>query len=112
MAMIATSAYSQDEQGKHRQLTSEQRVELRIKHLAEKLSLSDDQVKKVKEVFTAAEKSRMGNHDERTESRKKIQEEMEKILTPDQLAKWKEIQEQQKQRMMEKRGQGNSDQEK
>ena len=82
--------------------TTEQRIEMRVNHLKEKLALTDEQVVKLKALFTEQEKNRQeqkANSGERTaadmkEMRKKMSEDIEKILTPEQAAKYKEMQKQ------------------
>lgn len=85
-------------------MTPEQKVEMRVKRLTEKLNLTEDQQKKLKELFTAQDKSMRdgANRDERRESRQKMMDDLNKILTPEQQAKMKEMLEAQKQKRMEK----------
>lgn len=92
------SAQEAQPQGKGK-MTPEQRIDMRVNKMKQNLNLSDDQVVKMKQLLTQKQSERSassGNQQATTEERKNMMNEMAKILTPEQMAKMKEMRESQK----------------
>ncbi len=96
---ITVNAMAQDQEKQKPKLTAEQRADMRVSHLKEKLNLTPEQSSKMRELLLAQEKIREADIKEVKESRQKMIGEMENILTPQQMAKFKELQEKQKEKM-------------
>jgi len=82
-------------------MTPEQRIEKRVSALQKKLTLTDAQASQVKQLFEAQEKIKEDDKKDAKASHQNMIDQMGKILTPDQMAKFKEMQEQ---RMDKKQG--------
>lgn len=86
-------------------LTPEERATKISLDLKEKLSLSEEQVQKVKTIFIQREEIRDAEIKDKQEQRKKWDDELNQILNPEQLAAYRKIQEERKARMQEQRKQ-------
>lgn len=98
---------AQDRREKMKNATPEERVEMRTEKMAEKLSLNEDQKKKVKEIFAAHQKENnvvrkeMKAERERALAEKKatmkkqndeLKAKLKPVLTEEQFKKWEAIQ--------------------
>lgn len=74
-------------------MTPEQRIDMRVSKMKQDLNLSDDQAVKVKQLLMQkhSEHKASGNQQATAEERKELKEELAKILTPEQMAKMKEM---------------------
>jgi len=86
---------AQDQTGKPK-MSAEQRTDKRVVAMRKKLNLSDEQVAKMKPLILAQEKIRESNMKEARESHQKMMSEMEKILSPEQMDKFKALQQERK----------------
>ena len=91
---------AQDETQKPK-MTAEQRTDKRLKGMTKKLSLSKEQVAQMKPLILAQENIRESHMKEVKESHQKMMGEMEKILSPEQMAQFKKLQEQRKEKRKE-----------
>ena len=88
------------------QMTPEQRIEMRVNKLTTSLNLTPDQASKVKDLFTAEYNARHTKNKEAMKSHTAMKEEMAKILTPEQMTKFNQMAEQQKEKHMEESPKG------
>ncbi len=93
IACIAIKVNAQDADAKKMKMTPEQRTDKRVEGMKKRLNLTDAQIPKMRELILAQEKNNEADMKEKQESRKKMIDEMQKILTPEQMAKFKENQE-------------------
>jgi Spy/CpxP family protein refolding chaperone len=101
LTAVAITANGQEVTHQQPKMTPEQRTDRRMEMIKKNLSLTDAQVPKMKELILAQEKLRETNKNEVKDGHKKMVSEMQKILTPEQMAKYKELQQQQKAKMQE-----------
>jgi Spy/CpxP family protein refolding chaperone len=106
MVLLANISFAQ--QGKNAELTSEERSERMAKYLANKLGLTADQTTKLQAAHFNLQKARQNAIKTSDRSTMKIahaayRAELNKILTPEQQAKLKAIQEERKARAMRDR---------
>lgn len=80
-ALLVTFGVSaQDRKEKMKDATPEERATMRTEKLSEKLSLNEDQKKKVKEILVAQQKENMAVREEMKAEREKMRAEREKAL--------------------------------
>lgn len=123
--LVAFGVSAQDRKEKIKNATPEERVEMRTKKLSEKLSLNEDQKKKVKEILVAQQKEIEAFREEMKAEREKMRAEREKalaekkatmkkqreelkaklktVLTDEQLKKWEAIQNEKMEKAKERR---------
>ncbi len=110
--MVAASAYlfslltlnvSAQDQEKKKQFTPEQRTEHRLERMKKDLSLTDEQSAKAKEVILAQEKTRDTENKQIRESYKKLNDDLDKILTPEQRNKRESMMKERREKMKEQR---------
>ena len=86
--------------GQHPKMTAEERVQMRVNKMKENLNLSNEQAFKVQQLFVEQEKVRTANQannaEARTNEREKMMDELSKILTPEQMTKFKEMRQNQR----------------
>lgn len=115
LLLISITTFAQDKkERKGERLTSEQRVEKHVNRLKTDLALNDKQVAEVKTLMTKEaakrdakkeemkaqkEKNRAEMKSKMAEQDKLVREDMKKILTADQFAKWSEQREEMKSKM-------------
>jgi len=76
-------------------MTPDQRIEMKVNKMKQQLNLSDDQVAKIKPLLQAEVTARQsGDKQAMKDNHTKMMAEMGKILTPDQLTKYKAMAEQ------------------
>ncbi|MGL2963174.1 hypothetical protein ACSVH2_05055 [Flavobacterium sp. RSB2_4_14] len=101
---------------KYASLTSEQKVELQVKKMAKDLDLNEKQIKDMKVLVAKEVEKRERKKAEmealRAQKRKEMKQdsiaksqEMKKILTTEQFAKWEKIREERREKMKEKMSQ-------
>ncbi|HNR19947.1 MAG: hypothetical protein IPJ79_02160 [Bacteroidetes bacterium] len=86
-----------------RQITPEKRIEMRLERLKTELSLTEEQLPKVKELLTQQDALRDLKPEERSAGFREIQTKMDALLTPEQKEKQKTLQEERRKKMMERR---------
>jgi periplasmic protein CpxP/Spy len=112
--LITFGAQAQDRKEKMKNSTPEERVEMRTNKLSEKLSLDENQKKKVKEIFAAQQKENKSKIDQIKADREKARTEMKKqheelkaklkpVLTDEQYKKWEAMQDETKDKVKEGR---------
>ena len=94
---------SAQDQEKRKQLTPEQRTEHRLERMKKDLSLTDEQSAKAKEVIIAQEKARDVENKQLRESHKKLSDDLDKILTPEQREKREAMMKERREKMKEER---------
>jgi len=92
--------------GQYGKMTSDQRVQMRLAKMKESLNLTNDQAIKVQALLQEQEKqheANMANHNAEAAkvNREKMKDELSKILTPEQMTKFKEMR---KNQMQHKQG--------
>ena len=120
LLVIGITAFAQEkkvEKSEREKLTPEQKVDFQVKKLTTDLNLNEKQAKEVRNLVAKQVEKREEKRTEikeiKTQKREEIKanlqkdqaannEEMEKILTPEQFAKWEKIREERKERMKEK----------
>ncbi|CAM4408053.1 hypothetical protein [Flavobacterium terrigena] len=81
MTLLVTFGVSaQDRKEKLKNASPEERVAMRTEKLSEKLSLDENQKRKVKEIFAAEQKENMAAREEMKAEREKMKAEREKML--------------------------------
>jgi len=126
MALVCSFGVSaQDRKEKIKNATPEERVEMRTAKLSEKLSLDENQKKKVKEIFASQQKENTAFREEMKAKREKMRAEREKaraermeslkkqhetlkaklkpVLTEEQFKKWEAMQNENKEKVKERR---------
>jgi len=78
--LVTFGVQAQDRKGKMKDATPEERVAMRTERLSEKLSLDENQKKKVKEIFEAEQKENAAVRAEMKAEREKMRAEREKAL--------------------------------
>lgn len=86
-----------------RQITPEKRIEMRLERLKTELSLTEEQVPKVKELLVQQDALRNLKPEERNAGFRELQTKMDALLTPEQKEKQKAMQEERRKKMMERR---------
>ncbi len=86
LSLFLSDAMAQQHE-RRKQLTPEQRTEKRLARLKSELTLTDQQSSEVKEILLKHEKENAVKDKQMKGSRKEFNEELDKILTPDQKAK-------------------------
>lgn len=90
-------------------LSPEERTQRELKRMTKALNLSDAQQKEMTALFSEMQTKRAENQGKPSkEDRKAMKEKINKILTPEQAATWKKIQEERKEKMNENK-EGNSE---
>lgn len=90
-------------------LSPEERTQRELKRMTKALNLSDAQQKEMTALFSEMQTKRAENQGKPSkEDRKAMKEKINKILTPEQAATWKKIQEERKEKMKENK-EGNSE---
>ena len=79
--LITFGVSAQDRKEKIKNATPEERIAMRTEKLSEKLSLDENQKKKVKEIFAAQQKENMAFREEMKAEREKMRAEREKALS-------------------------------
>lgn len=79
--LVTFGVQAQDKREKIKDATPEERVEMRTNKMAEKLGLDENQKKKVKEIFEAQQKENSAAREEMKAEREKMRAEREKALT-------------------------------
>jgi Spy/CpxP family protein refolding chaperone len=105
--LVATSlqfAIAQDA-APARQVSPEKRIEMRLERLKTELSLTNEQLPKIKELLMQQDGLRDLKPEERRAAFQEIQTKMDAILTPEQKEKQKALQEERRKKMMERREQ-------
>ena len=123
LLVVGMTAFAQEKDGKkdgREKLTPEQKVDFQVKKLTTDLNLNEKQVKEVRNlVAKQVEKREAKIAEMRAKKEEKAQkgeeiranlqkdqaannEEMQKILTPEQFAKWEKIREERKENFKEK----------
>jgi protein CpxP len=87
---VMTAVPSLAQNNKGQRMSAEQRTEMRIKHLDEKLSLSEAQKAKIREIYADFNKQNYPR-DKRREAMKKVTADISAQLTPKQQAVYKEM---------------------
>lgn len=100
---LFTLNLSAQDQEKRKQLTPEQRTEHRLERMKKDLSLTDEQSAKAKEVIIAQEKARDVENKQLRESHKKLSDDLDKILTPEQREKREAMMKERREKMKEER---------
>ena len=100
---LLTLNVSAQDQGKRKQTTPEQRTDHRLERMRKDLSLTDEQSAKAKEVILAQEKARDTENKQMQQSRKKLNDDLDKILTPEQREKREVIMKERREKMKEQR---------
>jgi protein CpxP len=101
---------------KYASLTSEQKVELQVKRMTKDLDLNEKQINEMKVLVAKEVEKRENKKAEmealRAQKRKEMKhdsvaksQEMKKILSPEQFAKWEKIHEERREKMKEKMSQ-------
>jgi protein CpxP len=119
MALVFSIGVSaQDRKEKMKNATPEERVELRTEKLSEKLGLDENQKKKVKEIFAAQQKENKGLREEMKAEREKalaekkaivkkqheeLKAKLKPILTEEQFKKWEAMQNENMEKVKERR---------
>ncbi len=126
MALVVSFGVSaQDRKEKLKDATPEERVEMKTNKISEKLSLNEDQKKKVKEIFEAQQKENVAVREAIKAEREKVRAEREKmraemkeimkkqheelkaklkpILTEEQFKKWEAMQTENMEKAKERR---------
>lgn len=83
-------------------MTPEQRVDMRLSKMKQNLNLSDEQVSKVKQLLLQEQnklKANKGNKEAMKAEHAYLMEELAKILTPEQMTKFKQTRSQQGKQM-------------
>lgn len=101
----APAATPEPAKATHQQITHEKRVEMRLQRLKTDLSLTDEQLPKIKELLMQQEELRNVKPEERRDAHQAIQAKINEILTPEQKEKQKAMQKERKKKMMERREQ-------
>ena len=78
--LVTFGVSAQDRREKLKNATPEERVAMKTEKLSEKLSLDENQKKKVKEIFAAEQKENMAAREEMKAERAKMRAEREKAL--------------------------------
>ncbi len=90
-------------------LSPEERTQRELKRMTKALNLSDAQQKEMTALFSEMQTKRAENQGKPSkEDRKVMKDKINKILTPEQAATWKKIQEERKEKMKENK-EGNSE---
>jgi len=90
-------------------LSPEERTQRELKRMTKALHLTDVQQKEMTALFSEMQTKRAENQGKPSkEDRKAMKEKINKILTPEQAATWKKIQEERKEKMKENK-EGNSE---
>lgn len=100
---LFTLNLSAQDQEKRKQLTPEQRTEHRLERMKKDLSLTDEQSAKAKEVIIEQEKARDVENKQLRESHKKLSDDLDKILTPEQREKREAMMKERREKMKEER---------
>ncbi len=100
---LFTLNLSAQDQEKRKELTPEQRTEHRLERMKKDLSLTDEQSAKAKEVILAQEKARNTENKQMRESHKKLNDDLDKILTPEQREKREAMMKERRDKMKEQR---------
>ncbi|MES2411732.1 MAG: hypothetical protein V4535_09850 [Bacteroidota bacterium] len=122
LLVVGMTAFAQEKEGRkagREKLTTEQKVDLQVNRLAKDLDLNEKQIKDVKvlvskevakreakraELKDQNEKKRAEMKAQREAEKTALSENMKKILTADQYAKWEKAREEKKEHMREKMG--------
>ena len=120
LLIVGITAFAQEKEGKRPgggELTSEQKVDFQVKRLTKDLDLNEKQVKDVKALVSKEVEKREAKRSEIKELKTKqreemtpqreaeqagVSEDMKKILTAEQYAKWGKIREERKENIKEK----------
>ena len=123
LLVVGMTAFAQEKYGKkdgREKLTTEQKVDFQVKKLTTDLNLNEKQVKEVRNLVAKQVEKReakiaemRAKKEEKTQKGEEIRanlqkdqaannEEMQKILTPEQFAKWEKIREERKENFKEK----------
>lgn len=120
LLVVGITAFAQEAQVKksgRERLSSEQRVDFKVKKLTKDLNLNEKQAEQVKALVTKEVQKRDAKRAEMKEDKEKNKEEMranmekekaivtsemQKILTPEQFSKWQQNREEKKEKMKEK----------
>ena len=90
-------------------LSPEERTQRELKRMTKVLKLTDAQQKEMTALFSEMQSKRVENQGKPSkEDRKAMKDKINKILTPEQAATWKKIQEERKEKMKENK-EGNSE---
>ncbi len=90
-------------------LSPEERTQRELKRMTKVLKLTDAQQKEMTALFSEMQSKRAENQGKPSkEDRKAMKDKINKILTPEQAATWKKIQEERKEKMKENK-EGNSE---
>lgn len=120
LLVVGITAFAQEKKGRsgeREKLTPEQKVDFQVKRLTKDLDLNEKQAKEVRNLVVEQRDKRERKRVEKKEisnqkrAQMKTQMELEqaalsseikKIITPEQFAKWKKIQDERKEKMKEK----------
>ena len=120
LLVVGITAFAQEKEGKRTEgekLTSEQKVDFQVKRLTKDLDLNEKQIKDVKALVSKEVEKREAKRSEIKELKTKqreemraqreaeqaaVSEDMKKILTAEQYAKWVKIREERKENIKEK----------
>ena len=100
---LFTLNLSAQNQEKRKELTPEQRTEHRLERMKKDLSLTDEQSAKAKEIVLAQEKARDAENKKMRENHKKLNDDLDKILTPEQREKREVMMKERREKMKEQR---------
>ena len=116
--LVAFGVSAQDRKEKIKNVTPEERVEMRTKKLSEKLSLDENQKKKVKEILVAQQNESKAVREKIKAEREKVRAEMKEalkkqheelkaklktVLTDEQFKKWEAMQNEKMEKAKERR---------
>lgn len=129
LIMFSLTSFAQEKRGMkadRKNMTSEQKVEFQVKKLSNELSLNEKQIVEIRSLVKqevakreTKRNDRLALQEKRKEEKKamvetrkaemqnenaKVSVEMKKILTPEQFTKWEKMKEENKAKLMEKRG--------
>ena len=120
LLVVGITAFAQEKDGKpagREKLTTEQKVDFQVKRLTKDLDLNEKQAKDVRALVTKEVEKREARRAEMQEAKAKkgeemkaqmdreqaaVSEDMKKVLTPEQFAKWEKIHEERKENFKEK----------
>jgi Spy/CpxP family protein refolding chaperone len=101
-SLLALNLSAQNQE-KRKQLTPEQRTEHRLERMKKDLSLTDEQSAKAKEVILSQEKARETESNQMRENHKKLNDDLDKILTSEQRDKRETMMKERREKMKEQR---------